>query len=198
MRGRHGWPAARRMTTAPRAFRSVRAMTVRWRCAVMPAATSVICAVLQARGLWQTTGWAMGIARNPRRRIAQEPDAEPLKGSAAALAIRRLRVFFQRRRLRFPRPLRPERPDRNQPRARRLPDGLIDAAFFPGNVAPVALGAGSLRTRHRTTPARRQVLLERGSSASRTGQQRATPLRTSRTARKTSPPQFPAIELHME
>ena len=44
-------------------------------------------AVLQARGLWQTTGRAMGIARNPRRRIAEEPDADPLKRSAAALAI---------------------------------------------------------------------------------------------------------------
>ena len=44
-------------------------------------------AVLQARGLWQTTGRALVIARNPRRRIAEEPDADALKRSAAALAI---------------------------------------------------------------------------------------------------------------
>lgn len=44
-------------------------------------------AVLQARGLWQTTGRPLGIARNPRRGIAEEPDADDLKRSAAALAI---------------------------------------------------------------------------------------------------------------
>jgi putative DNA primase/helicase len=43
-------------------------------------------AVLQARGLWQT-GRALGVARNPRRRIAEEPDADTLMRSAAALAI---------------------------------------------------------------------------------------------------------------
>ena len=44
-------------------------------------------AVLQARGLWQTTGRPLGIARNPRRRSAEEPDADALKRSAGALAI---------------------------------------------------------------------------------------------------------------
>ena len=44
-------------------------------------------AVLQARGLWQTTGRALVIARNPRRRLAEEPDADALKRRAAALAI---------------------------------------------------------------------------------------------------------------
>jgi putative DNA primase/helicase len=44
-------------------------------------------AALQKRGLWQTTGWLLGIARKPRRRIAEEPDAEALRRSAAALAI---------------------------------------------------------------------------------------------------------------
>jgi hypothetical protein len=44
-------------------------------------------AVLQARGLWQTTGRALGIARNPRWRIAEEPNADALKRSAVALAI---------------------------------------------------------------------------------------------------------------
>src|SRR4029450_12389325 len=36
---------------------------------------------------WQTTGRALGIARNHRHRIAEEPDADALKRSAAALAI---------------------------------------------------------------------------------------------------------------
>ena len=40
-----------------------------------------------ARGLWQTNGWASGIARNHWRHIAEEPDVETLKRSAAALAI---------------------------------------------------------------------------------------------------------------
>ena len=44
-------------------------------------------AVLQARGLWQTTDRALSIARNPLRRIADEPNADALKRSAAALAI---------------------------------------------------------------------------------------------------------------
>jgi putative DNA primase/helicase len=44
-------------------------------------------AVLQERGLWQTTGRLLGIARKPRRRIAEEPDDEALQRSAAALAI---------------------------------------------------------------------------------------------------------------
>jgi len=44
-------------------------------------------AVLQARGLWQTTGRALGVARNPRRRIAEQPNADDLKRSGAALAI---------------------------------------------------------------------------------------------------------------
>jgi putative DNA primase/helicase len=42
---------------------------------------------LQERGLWQTTGRLLGIARKTRRRIAEEPDAEALQRSAAALAI---------------------------------------------------------------------------------------------------------------
>jgi putative DNA primase/helicase len=44
-------------------------------------------AALQERGLWQTTGRVLGIARNPRRQLAEEPDADALKRSAAALAI---------------------------------------------------------------------------------------------------------------
>jgi putative DNA primase/helicase len=44
-------------------------------------------AALQARGLWQTSGRLSGIARKPRRRIAEEPDTEALQRSAAALAI---------------------------------------------------------------------------------------------------------------
>lgn len=44
-------------------------------------------AALRERGLWQTTGRLLGITRKPRRRIAEEPDAEALKRSAAALAI---------------------------------------------------------------------------------------------------------------
>jgi putative DNA primase/helicase len=46
-----------------------------------------VIAALQKRGLWQTTGRGLGISRNHRRRIADEPDADPLKPSAAALAI---------------------------------------------------------------------------------------------------------------
>jgi putative DNA primase/helicase len=42
---------------------------------------------LQERGLWQTTGRLLGIARKTRRRIAEEPDAEALQRGAAALAI---------------------------------------------------------------------------------------------------------------
>lgn len=44
-------------------------------------------AALQERGLWQTTGRLLGIARKPRGRIAEEPNAEDLRRSAAALAI---------------------------------------------------------------------------------------------------------------
>jgi hypothetical protein len=46
-----------------------------------------VIAALQERGLWQTTGRVLGIARNQRRRHAKEPDADTLKRSAAALAI---------------------------------------------------------------------------------------------------------------
>jgi putative DNA primase/helicase len=44
-------------------------------------------AALQKRGLWQTTGRFLGIARNPRRRLAEDPDADALKRGSAALAI---------------------------------------------------------------------------------------------------------------
>jgi hypothetical protein len=44
-------------------------------------------AALQERGLWQATGRTSRIAFNHRRRIAEEPDADTLKRSAAALAI---------------------------------------------------------------------------------------------------------------
>ena len=44
-------------------------------------------AALQERGLWQATGRASRIAFNHRRRIAEEPDADIQKRSAAALAI---------------------------------------------------------------------------------------------------------------
>jgi putative DNA primase/helicase len=44
-------------------------------------------AALQVHGLWQTTGPVLGIARNHRRRIADEPGADALKRSEAALAI---------------------------------------------------------------------------------------------------------------
>jgi DNA primase len=42
---------------------------------------------LQKRGLWPTTRQPLGTAREPRRRIAEEPDAGALKRSGAALAI---------------------------------------------------------------------------------------------------------------
>ncbi len=44
-------------------------------------------AALQERGLWQTTGRPSGIARNHRCWIAEEPDADALRRSEAALAI---------------------------------------------------------------------------------------------------------------
>lgn len=44
-------------------------------------------AALQERGLWQTKERVSGINRDPRRRPADEPDADALKRSAAALAI---------------------------------------------------------------------------------------------------------------
>jgi putative DNA primase/helicase len=44
-------------------------------------------AALRERGLWPTTGRLLGITRKPRGRIAEEPDAEDLRRSAAALAI---------------------------------------------------------------------------------------------------------------
>ena len=44
-------------------------------------------AALQERGLWKTTGQASDIARKPRCRLPEEPDADALKRSAAALAI---------------------------------------------------------------------------------------------------------------
>lgn len=42
---------------------------------------------LQERGLWQASGRASGIGLKHRRRIAEKPDADALKRSAAALAI---------------------------------------------------------------------------------------------------------------
>jgi putative DNA primase/helicase len=45
-------------------------------------------AALQERGLWRTTGRASGVGLKHRQRIAEEPDADTLKRSAAALAIR--------------------------------------------------------------------------------------------------------------
>lgn len=44
-------------------------------------------AALQKRGLWQATGRASRIAFNHRRRIAEEPNADILKRSVAAMAI---------------------------------------------------------------------------------------------------------------
>jgi putative DNA primase/helicase len=44
-------------------------------------------AALQERGLWRTTGPASGVGLKHRQRIAEEPDADTLKRSAAALAI---------------------------------------------------------------------------------------------------------------
>jgi hypothetical protein len=44
-------------------------------------------AALQERGLWQTTWRVLGIARNTRRPLAEEPGADALKRSAAALTI---------------------------------------------------------------------------------------------------------------
>ncbi|HXF87792.1 MAG TPA: toprim domain-containing protein [Xanthobacteraceae bacterium] len=46
-----------------------------------------VIAALRGRGLWPTTGQLLGVARQPRRRIVEEPDAEALKRNAAALAI---------------------------------------------------------------------------------------------------------------
>jgi putative DNA primase/helicase len=42
---------------------------------------------LRERGLWPTTGRALSITRHRRRRIAEDPDAEALRRSAAGLAI---------------------------------------------------------------------------------------------------------------
>ena len=42
---------------------------------------------LRERGLWPTTGWALSITRHRLRRIAEKPEADILKRSAAALAI---------------------------------------------------------------------------------------------------------------
>jgi hypothetical protein len=44
-------------------------------------------AALQKRGLWPTAGRLLSVARTPRWRIAEEPDAEALRRSAAAVAI---------------------------------------------------------------------------------------------------------------
>jgi hypothetical protein len=44
-------------------------------------------AALQKRGLWRTTGRASGFGLKHRQRIAEQPDADTLKRSAAALAI---------------------------------------------------------------------------------------------------------------
>lgn len=44
-------------------------------------------AALQERGLWRTTGRASGVGLKHRKRIAEEPDADTLKRSAAALAV---------------------------------------------------------------------------------------------------------------
>ena len=42
---------------------------------------------LQERGLWEANGQVLGITRNRRRRLAEEPDPNALKRGAAALAI---------------------------------------------------------------------------------------------------------------
>lgn len=44
-------------------------------------------AALQDRGLWQTNGRGSGVGLKHRQRIAEEPDAEGLRRSAAAMAI---------------------------------------------------------------------------------------------------------------
>jgi len=44
-------------------------------------------AALQELGLWQTTRRVLGLARSHRRRTVEEPDADALERSAAALAI---------------------------------------------------------------------------------------------------------------
>ncbi len=44
-------------------------------------------AALQERGLWRTTGRASGVGLKHRQRIVEDPDADTLKRSAAALAI---------------------------------------------------------------------------------------------------------------
>jgi putative DNA primase/helicase len=44
-------------------------------------------AALQKRGLWQTTRRVLGIARNPRRQLAEESDADARKRRTAALPI---------------------------------------------------------------------------------------------------------------
>lgn len=44
-------------------------------------------AALQERGLWRTTGRASGVGLKYRQRVAEGPDADTLKRSAAALAI---------------------------------------------------------------------------------------------------------------
>ncbi len=46
-----------------------------------------VIAALQERGLWRMTGRASGVGPKHRQRIAEEPDADTLKRSAAALAI---------------------------------------------------------------------------------------------------------------
>lgn len=44
-------------------------------------------AALRERGLWPTTGRLLSTARKPQGRIAEEPDAEDLRRSVAALTI---------------------------------------------------------------------------------------------------------------
>src|SRR3984957_9749351 len=51
----------------------------------------LIAALLQ-RGLWQTNGRVSGIAFNHRRRLAEEPDADVLKRSAALAMLQASRT----------------------------------------------------------------------------------------------------------
>ena len=77
------------MTIASRAFRSAAGKDgkVLVRCHAGCEQRDVI-AALQERGLWQTTGQVSGDSpASHRRRIADEPDADALKRSEAALAI---------------------------------------------------------------------------------------------------------------
>ncbi len=112
-------------------------------------------AALQERGLWQTNGRASGVAFKFRRRLAEEPDADALKRSAAALAIWQASRAVERTPVATY--LRSRGLDRPASPALRFNAGLKHPSGFiwPAMVALVANGAtGSPIAIHRTFLAR--------------------------------------------